>query len=122
MSFARSLQLFDLAMWLLNVAGVCVAAHVLLSVTLRWRVRASEQLFAEVFGSPVWGDIARLPWLMRARFFWPWASSPGEVASRDIYTRVLFWAARLSGAGAIAGFAGFLATVVYVGVRRAGVS
>ncbi len=122
MTFERSLQLFDVAVLALNLAGICLVAHFALSMALRTRIRTGEPLFAEVFGSPIWGDLAGSPWLMRARFFWPWASSPSAVASCSIATRALFWAARIAGAGVLAGFVWFLATVVYIGIQRAGMS
>jgi hypothetical protein len=122
MTFETASRLFDVAMFILNMAGVCLIANVALSVALRARIPASEPLFGEVFGSPAWGDLARNPWLLRARFYWPWVSSPGAIILGDASTRSLFWGARLAGAGAVLCFAGFLATMVYVGARRAGMT
>lgn len=119
MTFQNASQLFDVAMVVLNVAGICMFAHFAFSVALRTRIRASERLFGEMFGSPAWGDLTRHPWLMRARFFWPWVSSPAVLTLDSQPTRVLFWGARLAGAGAILGFVGFIAIAVYIGVRSA---
>jgi hypothetical protein len=119
MTFESASRVFDIAIVVLNAAGICMIAHFAFSVALRARIRASEPLFGEVFGSPAWGDLTRHPWLMRARFFWPWVSSPALATLHGRPIRILFWEARLAGAGAILGFVGFLATMVYIGVRSA---
>jgi len=113
-------SLFQFVMVLLNAAGSCVVAHLASSAAVRATIPAKDSAFDHVFGSPMWGDVlARHAWLVRTRFFWPWVSSPSELASRGLATRALFWVARLAGAGAAACFVGFLATMVYIGIRSA---
>jgi len=119
MTFERASQLFDVAMVVLTITGICMIVHFAFSVALRASIRTSEPLFGEVFGSPAWGDLTRHPWLMRARFFWPWVSSPPVAALDGRPVRVLFWGARLAGAVTVLGFVVFLATMVYIGVRSA---
>jgi hypothetical protein len=120
MSFETASNLFDVAMLVLNIAGICMVTHFALSAALRSTIRISDPAFGRLFGPPAWGNVlTQHPWLMRVRYFWPWVSSPDLLALRGFWTRTLFWGARLAGAGAALGFVGWLAMMVYIGVRSA---
>ena len=112
MSFESAQKLHEIFVLLFYLAGTCIVAHVALSFALRAAIRAGDLASDQVFCSPN-------PFVMRPRFFWPWTPSPSGVDSRDLPTRVLFWGARLTGAGFILGFLGLLclAGINYLATR-----
>ena len=113
-------EAFDALMLVLFVGIASVGVHSTLAAVLRTRLGVNHPAFAEVFGSPVWGDpFSNHPRLIRAQFLWPFVSSPRALQESSRPIQLLFFATRLFGAVAVVGFVGFIATAVYIGVRSA---
>jgi hypothetical protein len=85
----------------LALAGFwCVAAHLLLSVTLGWRLR-QDSLGPELLVTPdgwLWSRLHLR--LLRGRFFLPWVASPPSLQRQNRVLRLIFFLSRATGAGA----------------------
>ena len=119
MSAEAAHGLFNLAMFLLNGAGVCMLAHVMLSIALRVTMR-NDSGRADAFSFSTFGSLlTRRPWLLDAKYFLPWIPAPNEITSRGRFAYLLFSAARVAGAGVAITFIGFFGTMIYMGIRNA---
>ena len=109
------------ALALVLFVGVgCMIIHDALANALHRRLGVDHPASEELFGSPAWAHMFNLPRrFIRAQFFWPFTPSPPALETSDRSVNLLFLAARLSGAGAVVGFAGFLAAAFILGIRNA---
>jgi hypothetical protein len=106
----------DLPLALFKAAQIGLGGHVLCTVALRLSVETNSAVFEQLFSAPILGGITRAPWLLRAKYFFPWVPAPEDLAEYTLLTRVLFWGARLGGTVLLLGLVGFLSSAVYIGV------
>ena len=98
---------------MVQLVGGGMLLHVACSVGLRLSIEPNSALFDDLFASPMLGDLARRPWLLRGKYFLPWARTPEELGEYWFGTRLLFWGARLGAMLLVAAFATFLISVFY---------
>jgi len=105
----------DETLFLLIGAGMLL--HALCSVGLRANIESETALFNDLFASPVLGDLARRPWLLRGKYFLPWVRTPDDLREYWLVPRLLFWGARLGAMLLVVAFLAFLAAAFYSASR-----
>ena len=98
---------------LFQVAGVGMLLHFACSVWLRTHIKPDSEIFRDLFASPIWGDVAKAPWMLRGRYFLPWVKVPVQLKAYPILPRLLFWGARLGAVLLILGMTGFLLSMFW---------
>jgi hypothetical protein len=101
---------------LLQFAGIGIAVHVICSVALRFNVNTDGDVFEQMFTKPFLGSLTGAPRQLRAKYFFPWVSSPEHLDEESLWVRTLFWGARLGGTAIAFGVVGFLSVMVYMGM------
>jgi len=105
----------DETLFLLIGAGMLL--HVLCSMGLRASIESESALFDDLFASPLLGDLAPKPWLLRGRYFLPWVSTPNELKEYWFVPRLFFWGARFGAMLLVVAFLAFLWNAFYVAGR-----
>jgi hypothetical protein len=102
----------DIPLWLIDGAVACFGAHLLFTAFVRWRVTKDAVLKESLFGLPLGakGKIAFMP-LLQARYFWPFSRAPRRLRNYSLFTRAMFWLARLAGSAFAFAIVLFLALV-----------
>jgi hypothetical protein len=105
---------------LLELAGVSLVAHLVLSQLLRVLIQSRSPLAMELFAipnapiAPNWGFR-----LLRAEYFWPWRPQPSAMRAQPLRVRLIFWSARLTGAATPALMLAFFGAAFYIGTHDA---
>ena len=98
---------------LFQVAGVGMLLHFACSAWLRTLIKPGSDIFGDLFGTPIFGDIANSPWMLRGRYFLPWVKAPVQLKAYPILPRLLFWGARLGADLLIFGMSAFLLSMFW---------
>jgi hypothetical protein len=109
----------DVPLAFMQFAVMSVLAHLISTIALRLTVRARKPIVVKLFAEPFLGGLLGTPWYLRARFFWPWTTSPEELSQCSPVVHFLFWVARLAGGLFAVAIVGFLCSEVYLGIHAA---